>query len=244
MSKVPDRRVFSEQEVTEIITRATEISAAGKESAYIPGVTIEELERIAKEVGVDAAALMQAIEEQKEPRKQKSRTGFFEEFIRVVDGELSPDDFDLAIEGVSMMNGKSSGTSQIGRTLHATAWTGVSQAFVDVQSRGGRTKIKVKSNPWMQALYTLHPAFMAALITAGSMGERGMGMLGTAIGVGLMVVGAVVFNVMRKVGHRKAEETADKIKANVEELIDERLSKPTTVVSQQGSPEQHIDLRG
>lgn len=240
---MPNRRVFSEQEVTDIITRATEISAEGGEEAYIPGVTIEELERIAKEVGVDPRALKQAIDDLRGGTKPRRQGMFIEEYVRVVDGELHTDDFDLVIEGVSLMNGKAGiGTTQIGRSLRATIWTGVSQAFLNIQSRGGRTKIEIKSNPWMQALFTLHPAFMAALITTGAMGERGMGLIGAAIGAGLLIVGGVAFNALRKLGHRRAEEVVDKVKVNIENLVEDRLSRPTTVQTQTDISEQQINL--
>lgn len=238
------RRVFSEQEVVEIIKRATELSAEEVHDAYVPGVTLEELERIAKEVGISPQTLRNAIAERGTEPKQKDRFGFNEEFVRVVDGELDPDDFDLAIEGMRPIHGKhGAGTTQIGRSLRSSLWTGISQAHLNIQSRSGRTRIEIKSNPWMQALYTLHPAFMAALITTGAMGERGMGWLGAAIGAGLMVIGTVAFNWLRKAGHRRAEQSADKIKENVESLVEQRLSRPTTVVQQSDSAEQQIDLR-
>ena len=58
---MPDERVFSEQEVSQILRRAVQISEEDSSQAYVPGITQSELERIAAEVGVDAEALSRAI---------------------------------------------------------------------------------------------------------------------------------------------------------------------------------------
>lgn len=49
------KRIFSEQEASEILQRAAKLQEEDRESdpAYTPGITAEELERIAHEAGID-----------------------------------------------------------------------------------------------------------------------------------------------------------------------------------------------
>ena len=92
-------RVFSEQEVGQIIRRAVEITEEGSAQAYTPGVTRSELEKIATEVGVSSEALERAIEEARQHTGKRWPLRLTEEFERVVDGELDPSEFDLLTEG-------------------------------------------------------------------------------------------------------------------------------------------------
>jgi hypothetical protein len=217
---MPEERVFSEQEVTEIIRRAVQITEEGTDKAYVPGVTQSELERIAGEVGVAPDALRRAILEAGE---QKGKRGLFhltEEFERVVEGELDPSKFDMVAENVKTFgNAGQPAIAQVGRKLQMSAWTGVGQAKVDVTSRNGRTQLKVKSNALIQMLMTLHPALMITIATVASMSENGMGLLGTAIGAGVMSIGATAFTWLTKLGHRKAEKLADKLKSEIADTI-------------------------
>ena len=93
---MPKKRVFSEQEATEIMQRAVrlqESSQTGDE--YTPGVTLEELQRIAEEAGIDTRFLDKAVAGV--DTEEKSTIGVFnlaEEFERVVEGEMDPEDFD------------------------------------------------------------------------------------------------------------------------------------------------------
>jgi hypothetical protein len=230
---MPKERVFSEQEVSDILRRAVELTESGSENAYIPGITENELLRIAGEVGVDPEALRRAI---LESGKVDSRRGLFhltEEFERVVEGELDPTQFDIVADGIKPLgNAGQPAIAQVGRKLQMSAWTGVGQAKVDVTSRNGRTSLKVKSNPVFQALMTLHPTFIATLITVGSMSENGMGLLGGAIGVGIMSLGVGAFTWLTKLGHRKAEKLADDLKERIADTIAEQENRNDNVTAE------------
>ena len=228
---MPNERIFSEQEVSEILRRAVELTEAGTEREYIPGVTESELVRIAEEVGVSPEALRRAI---LESGKIDSKRGLFhltEEFERVVEGELDPSQFDVLAEGIKPLgNAGQPAIAQVGRKLQMSAWTGVGQAKVDVTSRNGRTSLKVKSNALFQALMTLHPSLIATLITVGSMSESGMGLLGTVIGAGIMTIGAGAFTWLTKLGHRKAEKLADDLRERIANTVAEQ--QPVTAADE------------
>lgn len=230
---MPEQRVFSEQEVAQILRRAVELTEDEVAKGYKPGITEDELERIAGEVGVDPAALRRAILEAGEHKHIKGPLSLTEEFERVVEGELDPSQFDVIAEGIKpLSNAGQPHMTQVGRTLQLSAWTGVSQARVTVTSRNGRTKLHVKSNALFQGLMTLHPAFIASLITVASLSERGMGWLGAAIGIGVMTIGLTLFKKLTGIGHRKAEKMADDLRERIAETL---AHQPTTVSSE---PEQ------
>lgn len=227
---MPEERIFSEQEVTDIIRRAVEISERGSNPVYQPGVTRAELEHIAAEVGVSVEALHQAITEAGLRTDKRGWLHLTEEFERVVEGELDPDRFDLVVEDLkSFRNAGQPSMAQIGRRMTMSAWTGVGQAKVDVTSRNGRTTLKVKSNALLQALMTLHPGLIATMITVGAMSEQGLGLVGGAIGVGVMTLSTAAFAWLTKRGHRRAEEIADNLR--------ERIAAEVKDQARQGSAE-------
>ena len=217
---MPNERVFSEQEVSDILRRAVELTEAGDEREYIPGVTESELVRIAEEVGVSPEALKRAMLESGKVDSKKGLFHLTEEFERVIEGELDPGQFDVVADMIKPLgNAGQPAVAQVGRKLTMSAWTGIGQAKVDVTSRNGRTSLKVKSNALFQMLMTLHPSLIATLITVGSLSERGMGLLGTAIGAGIMTVGAGAFTWLTRLGHRKAEKLADDLRVKIADTV-------------------------
>lgn len=227
-----DRRVFSEQEVTQIIRRAVEIAEEQPAASYTPGITEEELRKIAAEVGIQPNALAQAIEEL--GTKSPSRRGFqfIQEVERVVLGELDPSHFDLVTEGVKpLVNTGQPAVAQVGRKLEMSAWAGTGQARISVVSRNGRTQIKVRSNTLFQALMTLHPAFMGSLFVVAASAKSGLGWLGAGIALGIMALGTALFVALSKIGHRRAEELADSLRDRVEDALSESANPPAAVES-------------
>lgn len=237
-----DDRVFSEQEVTEIIRRAVELTEAGDARSYTPGVTRQELEKIGSEVGVSPDALARAILEVQQRTGKRGPLHLTEEFERVVSGELNPDQFDLIVEGIKpLSNAGQPGMTQIGRTLTMSAWTGVGQAKVDLTSRSGRTRVKVRSSALFQGLMTLYPAAIGSVIAIGMLSERGMGLLGAAIGVAVLALGGGLFGWLTKLGHRKAESLADNLRERIEQTL--RDQEPAGVeLKEAESLEQRLSL--
>lgn len=238
---MPEKRVFSEQEVAQILRRAVELTEDETSKSYTPGITESELERIATEVGVDPAALRRAILETGERKSIKGPLSLTEEFERVVEGELDPSQFDVIAEGIKpLSNAGQPHMSQVGRTLQLSAWTGVSQARVTVTSRNGRTKLHVKSNALFQGLMTLHPSFVASIITVASLAERGLGWLGAAIGIGVMSIGFALFKKLTGVGHRKAEKLADDLRERIAETL---AHQPATTQTSEVEEAQTVQQR-
>lgn len=236
-----DERVYSEQEVSAIIQRAIELSEQ-EGPGYQPGITREELLRIAADMGVPAEAVERALRDQRSETRPPPRWHFTEQFERVVEGEVDPQQYDLIIEGLKPLSRQhASGASQIGRTLTMSTWNGYGQSLVDITSRRGRTKIKVTSNGFMQGLMSLYPAFMGSMISMGILAEKGNVALGVAIGVALMGVGTTVFRWLTRRGHEKSEQMADRLRGRVEEaLVDQNQAAGTVAGTSEKPLEQRL----
>lgn len=216
------RQVFSEQQVAEIMQRAVQLHEESQGAAsYTPGVTAEELERMAEEVGVDARFLRQAIEEASQPRPVSDRTlNFVEEFHRVVEGELDPQNFDVLQDVYRPMQTRyGAGGVQIGRSFRSQAWTGWGAAEVNVSSRNGRTKINVRSGPFIAYFAGLHGPLILGIVGASILLGNGLIWPGIAVGVGLVGAGVAAFRWLLRKGHDAARSLADRLADRVEEEV-------------------------
>ncbi len=211
-----NKRVFSEQEAAEIMQRAVRMQETSPRSDYTPGITEEELRKIALEAGIDATFIEKAIAGI--DVVEKSKVGPFnltEEFTRVVEGEMDPDDFDkiLSLFGHTQRNG----LKQVGRTLSGQASTGAHMVGLSVESRKGRTKINVKYMPVFAYLIGMHGPFIAGVIALAGLIENGQPWLGMGVAAGLFTVGAIAFKSLVNAGRRAAKKLTGKIVEVVEE---------------------------
>ncbi len=219
---VPQANMFSEQEVGAIIRRAVELTEE-EGTSYQPGVTQEELRRIAEDVGVPLEALERAIREVGQMRDTRGPLQLSAEFERVVEGEVDPDQYDLIVEDVKpLQKGHSAGPSQVGRKLTMPAWNGVGQSTIEITAREGRTRIRVKSNALFQGLMTLYPAFIGSIIAMGALGERGMIGVGVALSAAFTAVGAGMFSFLTRRGHENSRELADELRDRVAKTLETR----------------------
>ncbi|MCH8978673.1 MAG: hypothetical protein IH945_05455 [Armatimonadetes bacterium] len=236
---MPKKRVFSEQEASEIMQRAVRLQESSKTGDdYTPGVTLEELKRIAEEAGIDARFLDKAVAGI--DTAEKSTIGVFnltEEFERVVEGEMDPEDFDKILHLVRR-SGKG-GMSQVGRTLTGMGNVGIHMVHVNVESRKGRTRINVRSSPFTAYFIALHGPLIGSVIALAALIETGRPWLGLAIALGLMAVGGSAFKSLVNAGKRAARRLTSQIVEVVEEEVDPlrdrmaRASEAKTVESEQ-----------
>ena len=211
-----NKHVFSEQEAGEILRRAVHLQEKSASSTYTPGITQEELERIANEAGIDAGFLAKAIAGQGD--EEKSTTGLFnmtEEFERVVDGEMDPANFDT-ISNMVKRNGRS-GLVQVGRTLAGQGFSGIHMVTVNVEARKGRTKIRVKYLPFSAYFIGLHLPIIASFGLIGGMAGAGMVWLGVGIAATLLAVGGAVFSAIVRAGRKAAKKLTGEIVERVED---------------------------
>jgi hypothetical protein len=192
-------RRFTEEEVGRILKRATEIQVAEPTSAGPGGMTLEELEDIAREAGIDPLHLRRAALEVEsdldEPSIANRLAGQALElrFEATVAGELSPAGLERVvsvIQGAARDHGRS---SLVGQTL---TWrnepgSGMRATQVVVTSRDGETRIRVEER--LQEV--------AKQLFGGVVGGVGTGVgVGVGIGVGLGVLGSALFAAAFPVG--------------------------------------------
>lgn len=211
------KRIFSEQEAAEIMQRAVRMQEqSGTGEQYTPGITAEELKKIALEAGIDASFLERAIAGI--DVEEKSTLGPFnltEEFERVVEGEMNPEDYDRILSIVKPSHQR--GISQVGRTLTGVGTVGPHMVHINVESRKGRTKVKVKYSPVFAYLIGMHGPLIGSIIALASTAEHGNVWLGVGIAAGLMALGSFAFNWLVKSGRRAAKKLTGKIVEVVEE---------------------------
>ena len=210
------KRVFSEKEAAEIMQRAVRMQeSSGKGGDYTPGITEEELRKIAVEAGIDPSFLDKAISGI--DTQEKSETGLFnltEEFIRVVEGEISPDDFDKILNLFS--HSQKNGLKQVGRTLSGPAIKGTHMMSLNVESRKGRTKINVKYMPVFAYLIGLHGPLITSVILLASQIEGGRPWLGAGLAAAILGIGVGVFKALVNAGRKMAKKLTGEIVQVVE----------------------------
>lgn len=215
-----NQAVFSEQQVAEIIQRAAQIQMQ-QPLAYTPGITREELLRIAKELGVSPEALQQAVHEHiNQPNSQPP--GFNPTFERVVEGELDPSDFDIITDEISVRSRRGQEMiRQVGRSLTSSVTSGIGSANLEVNARGGRTKISVKSQPVITGLVSLYPAAVIAGIVGPNIAQSAAGTpAGLAAAIAILAAGTGLFFGLHKHNVRKARELADRLSDAIRKHLD------------------------
>lgn len=146
--------LFSEDETTQIVKRAAQLQEEAQLGSYTPGVTEEELERIASEMGVNPEYLRKAIEEQRNRTEEPQKAGPFTKLVyeRVIDGEIAPEDFDL-LQSLPISPSHNHLMSQIGRTFQSTSMAGTNQVRTTITSREGRTRVRIESRPILSIVF-------------------------------------------------------------------------------------------
>ncbi|MBX3097587.1 MAG: hypothetical protein KF812_12065 [Fimbriimonadaceae bacterium] len=238
------RRVFSEEQAAEILQRAARLQEAENSGTpYTPGITEAELARIATEAGIDSAFLNQALAGMSEPEQKERLLKFVNEAVRVVEGELDPEDFDLIVDGLPTTSHNKMGRNltQIGRQVSGTVWVKQSNANLEVKSRNGRTRISVKTNPFFPLFGTLYPAFIGSVMAIAIASENNVPWVGAAIAAGLIAAASIGAPLWLKATHRAGEALADDLAEKAKNAIgplEENLNRATPVMSEETATHQ------
>ncbi len=221
------KRIFSEQEASEILQRAAKLQEDDRESdpAYTPGITAEELERIAHEAGIDPNFLRRALEKAEPAEKTNTKVQLEQVFERVVEGEIEPENFDVVIEDVKAVQrqykgGNQGGIQQIGRRIFGNVMCGPAIGKMNITSRNGRTRIEVRTGAFMPLFIPLYPAFMLSLVSIAITAEEGAPLIGAAIAAALLTGAFPLAKYLLKRGHKAGEELADNLSAKAQEAVD------------------------
>jgi hypothetical protein len=255
---VDDRKIYSEQEAADLIVAAAKLQESdGDGSTYSAGVSWEEMQKMAADVGVDPDYLRKTLAGQtigsvKIANKPRSFLGMplAQDFERVVDAELPPENFDvIASEFYNPgygggAQGGMGGPSVIGRMMKGQFYEGILYGTMEVSSRHGRTRIKARTSSSIAGWAIWFPImFLATLIAIPITAKKApemlplalalWGVFGTALWAGL--VAAV------RAGMTKVPEKLDRIALAVEDeaaMIRQNLGNV-----QSGSVETETALR-
>ena len=184
---LPSRR-FNEKEVAQIIKRASELQQEESPIETSAGMSLVELEQVAREAGLDPALVRRAaadLDTSVSDRRPSAFIGAPTALVleRTIDGEVSPDEFEALVLEIQRELGGVGSASTFGRSLQ---WTmrGVDRrrissrvVQVTVSPRNGRTTIRIEE-PLGQ---------LAGGLFGGLMGGLGGGTGGIMMGIGMGV---------------------------------------------------------
>lgn len=229
-------RVFSEQEAAEILQRAVRLQEHSSQGqSYTPGITAEELRKIAAEAGIDVQFVDKAISGIE--TEETSKPGPFnltEEFTRVVEGEIAPEDFDKVM--ALFTHAQKNGLKQIGRSLSGPTMTGPHMMQLSLESRNGRTKISTKYIPVFAYLMGLHAPLIVSIIIFASQIEGGRPWLGAGLAAGVLGLGVFAFRALVKAGRKAVKTMTGRIADVVQQESDDLRSNLSASRGQKSEP--------
>lgn len=219
-----EKRVYSEQETSAILQKAAKMQEASAEGAYTPGITHDELERIAAEAGIDPKYVNKALENLDNEEPKKGSLNLSEEYERVIEGEVDPNNFDQIFAGLKPSGHHNAGIRQVGRTATMQTFYKGAMCNIELSSRKGRTRVKVKSVPFTAYFMSLHPALLIGVIAGANIGARGNALMGALVFFFAMLAGIIGFAAFVKKGHTSARLLVEDLEKRVEEHVSELRS--------------------
>ncbi len=147
-------RLYGEKEIGQILKRATELQHDEPPALSADSMTLQELEEVATEVGIDPAYLRRAALEVDAGTAERSTWAKFvgEELLLVkeitVPGELREGGFERIVGVIERGTSEHGQSSMLGRTLTWRAETSSKYAKLQltVASRDGQTSVRLEEN--------------------------------------------------------------------------------------------------
>lgn len=190
MNDVVGPRRYGDEEISRILKRATEIQIADPSLSSPSGMTLQELEDIAAEAGIDPKHLRRAAMEVELPSPQPSFLaklvgGRLElELQTLVPGELNAEGFERVLSVIQQVARHHGQGMLLGHTL---TWQGESangqrSLLVVVSARDGETQVRVEEK--LQGF--------AGALFGGMVGGAGGAFVGLGVGLGSTLGSAVL----------------------------------------------------
>jgi len=178
-------RRFNEKEVALIIKRASELQQTETTSESSTGMSLAELEQVAREAGLDLQLVRRAAADLDTRVTDRAPNGFLGaptvlRLERTIDGEVPADEFEQLVLEIQSQLGQVGSATTIGRTLQWTVQgadrrrAATRTVQVTISPRDGRTTIRIEER--LRGL--------AGGLFGGLMGGLGGGMSGVAAGIG------------------------------------------------------------
>ena len=234
-----EKRVFSEKEAAEILQRAAKIQEESTGTPYSPGVSLEELKRIAVEAGIDVSVLDKAIHSHQEVPVSKGIFPLLQEHERVVDGELSTDNFDIVYEVLKRPTNQF--IQQVGRTMQIRSMAAGSQVIISIACRNDRTKINVRPTIFVPFMTILYPALLLSFIALVNLSVHGQVLWGLLATFAALAIAVPLFIWRTKSVDTKARKLANDLADLIQqdnEAMRQRLAAPQTQQETVSEPSQ------
>ena len=253
-SQLAGRR-FDEKEVAAIIKRASELQQVETTSEPSGGMSLAELEQIAREAGLDPALVRRAASDLDTRVTDREPSAFFGAptalvLERTVDGEVPPEEYESLVLEIQRELGGVGSASGLGRSLvwtmtthnHRRAATRTVQ--VTVTPRDGRTTIRMEE-PLRQFAGGLFATLIGGL--GGGVGSIAMGIgMGTfeSAPVAAGLVGAVLggsYLLARTIFGRTVRSRGERLQRLMSRLA-ERVAATSVRTAEVSRPAQRPSL--
>lgn len=226
-----DERRYTDDEVAQVLSRAVQPVASSALPARRPseGITLDELEAVAAEAGIDPARVRAAALSLGERSESSGRLLFFgphpsHVFDRVIEGEVPHErlsDLVGIIRRLLRVKGK---VVEVGDWLE---WTSDGTTIhITVKPEGGKTKIQFMGDAGFKLVGLFGPAALATLIALVSLGNGGT----LTVGLAAAIVGgayAVARGLWEIVGRRAGAQYRRMVDQLSLEMA--RLSEPREI---------------
>jgi hypothetical protein len=213
-----ERNIYSEAEAAKILEKAARLQERlDPANGSTPGVTLDELKRMAQECGISVAAVEQALI----APEDKTRSGFMnlsEEQERVFEGELDENNMADVIDSV-MPVAKMAPILTMGKTYRFQVSSGMIFGQLTLSSRNGRTRLTFRQVPFIAYFVGMHLPLILSIVGGASFLAHGRIVLGLSVLFGLLAIGMFLFTTLAKVGKRKARELVDRMSENIAESL-------------------------
>jgi hypothetical protein len=214
-------RHFSEQEVTQVIVRASELQErlAPQDDAGRPhGVRESELVRIATELGLEERFVRDAIKDPATfaPIDRGGPASMDRTLERTGPGLPESEAFEIALDEFGPTSGIQSGPTTVGDTMTYQSMAGMSHCEMLVSKKGGRTRVKVGVSTFLPVITVGLPVLMASAIIGGVVGKGGGPAIGWAIGLAGVVGSWLLVRAVNVWSNRKVVEKLDALMARLQ----------------------------
>lgn len=208
------QETFSEKQASEVLELASRISEI-KRSDYTAGITRQELENMAAEIGVDPSALAEAIAQIRSGGVITEKSKYDGE-ERVVNGEISPEDFDLVFGDLKASD--KGELRALGRSFHGKVSHRGTFQEVKMTSRNGRSRLSVVPRFWEQRIITWACGMSVFIIPFAAAAEAGKPMQGLAGSLLLAGLTAYVSRWWDDRAKKSSKELADELEAKATDV--------------------------
>lgn len=228
------RRLYGDKEISRIIKRAAELQEQkGRAGSAGPGISIAELEQIARDLGIDPTYLRQAVAELGSGIDTPAKSSLLGETLiearRLVKSEMSDLEWEMMVQEIRRALGCTGETGKLG---NAVEWKTSDKELVTYQvtasPREGQTDIQIVSRRDGAAFLTYFVSGLLGLFTALSVAAPSF-----SNPVELLAAGGVLVGVMTTarllVGRwsRKQKQVINRLVDKLETIV--RESAPRSI---------------